>query len=872
MDCFARRRAGLVRSATAALLAGFAFLPLPLAPLSAQPTAPAAPAPSTAAPEEPAAELSPFVVESERDTGYRQTMAGTATRIGTAIIDTPLNIQVISREFIDDLAIDNLNKAFDYAAGIKTSHDFSVRNTGSVRIRGFQTSNVYRDGFTKYASFHLDGVDRIEVVKGPSALFFGVSQPGGVINYSSKRPEFIDATSIDLTYGSDDYKRGMLDHQAVFADKRVAYRLVASKRDSDDWIDYNHWDETYVQAGLSFRPTSALQFNVGYERSDQQKDGGPVPAIVANVGYMDDWEAGRLQTAANGLPETVGEWRLRKFNETGIYPEQWTGFWFPRGFEWNRTGPGAFENAFNELFEAQAYLRLGRNLNLRAAFVHQDAEYETSWFINQDPHQSPHPMGAPTPTHINYGFLIAPAWRGTGYNVPGAQADLNKVNQFQSDLSYAFEAFGAKHTVLGSFEWADNEFRQYGFILDEAAFTAAGGTLGSFSDPGIPGWSFFPGAFGTLFRDVTDPNFTPPNLRDFLSSRSPNHNPSNSTDGYTRAYAVSYQGTWFDNRLRVMGGARKTYQGSIRYGANGRTGNWNETSGTTPTIGANFYLTPNTVLYASYNESFVPQTGVNPTFRNEFTGETIGGTTIDNEEGAGMEVGLKLQAMESRLTATLSVFEVERDRILIADSLTNQRLQDENQAGTARWVDAVTGSIVSFNLRTNSGLQRTRGFEFDVMWTPIKNFQALLGYTYLWEREIVRDDPSNINVRNGGLFNPTPNDGRNRNWSELAEVPEHLFYIWGKYQFTEGRLRGFGFGFGGNYESESPGSQDRFDRAWIAGDFWKFDGLIEYTPARWENRLSFQLNVNNVFDKEYITGSFGAAPTRTWRLSARYAY
>ncbi len=58
----------------------------------------------------------------------------------------------------------------------------------------------------------------------------------------------------------------------------------------------------------------------------------------------------------------------------------------------------------------------------------------------------------------------------------------------------------------------------------------------------------------------------------------------------------------------------------------------------------------------------------------------------------------------------------------------------------------------------------------------------------------------------------------------------------------------------------------------MAGDFVKFDALVSYSTRVLNRPITFQLIVDNVLDKEYITGSFGLAPTRTWRLTTRYTF
>ena len=46
--------------------------------------------------------LSPFTVKDDKDFGYLKTNAATATKIGMEIQNVPLNISVISRDFLDD--------------------------------------------------------------------------------------------------------------------------------------------------------------------------------------------------------------------------------------------------------------------------------------------------------------------------------------------------------------------------------------------------------------------------------------------------------------------------------------------------------------------------------------------------------------------------------------------------------------------------------------------------------------------------------------------------------------------------------------------------------------------------------------------------
>ena len=73
------------------------------------------------------------------------------------------------------------------------NYNNSERNNGSVSlVRGF-TASVRRNGENLGDLVGLAGIETIEqaeVVKGPSAVLYGASQPGGVINYVTKMPKF----------------------------------------------------------------------------------------------------------------------------------------------------------------------------------------------------------------------------------------------------------------------------------------------------------------------------------------------------------------------------------------------------------------------------------------------------------------------------------------------------------------------------------------------------------------------------------------------------------------------------------------------------------------------------------------------------------
>jgi len=219
--------------------------------------------------DQPVLTLNTFAVRSERDYGYRATNSITATRVGSAIADTPINIAVLTEHFITDLGAIELREVISRVAGVTTSQ----RDRDLFKIRGFD-SPVLRDGFARERYAPTAFIDRIEVVKGPNAIFFGRVAPGGVVNMITKKPKWTQEEDVKLTYGSYDYLRGELDVTGPLS-KTFAYRVYGSYIDSGDWRDYNYNREANLNGAFTWQITPKLQLDVNLEHADGKRNETP---------------------------------------------------------------------------------------------------------------------------------------------------------------------------------------------------------------------------------------------------------------------------------------------------------------------------------------------------------------------------------------------------------------------------------------------------------------------------------------------------------------------------------------------------------------------------------------------------------------------
>ncbi|MCM2276342.1 MAG: TonB-dependent receptor plug domain-containing protein, partial [Candidatus Didemnitutus sp.] len=263
-----------------------------------------APAPAdTAAPaaknteEEQTYTLSPFTVTTDQDKGYRATNSISGTRLNTPIKDLPMPIEVITEEFLRDTGANNLRESLRYSSGIllQTQNDYSApagsfsTSPGKInnpegmtaspqqtnmKIRGFQTESVLRDGFRRQNSTDSINIARVEVARGPASLLYGVGNFGGVVNYLTKLPDTKRATELSFAYGSYDFMRATIDMTGAINDSgSLAYRLTGAWQDQGSFEDFNTENHYFIAPVLVWRPWTNTEVLLDLEYGKQKNEG-----------------------------------------------------------------------------------------------------------------------------------------------------------------------------------------------------------------------------------------------------------------------------------------------------------------------------------------------------------------------------------------------------------------------------------------------------------------------------------------------------------------------------------------------------------------------------------------------------------------------
>jgi outer membrane receptor protein involved in Fe transport len=235
------------------------------------------------------------VVDATSTTGYRAANATSGTRLAMDILDLPMALDVVTNEFITDTGATDFKEALAYTSGAvidifeagsgnnraaneaysgerspsASAAGTNTEFTNSISIRTFRTDTQQRSGFRIGGSVPSYGLvlggltdsintERLEVVKGPAALLYGVNVLGGVVNIIPKRPLSEPRSSLTFTAGSEDFLRTAGEHTGPLLKEvpglggQINYRIAGAWDERGDWTDHKARESSFGTAQFEY--------------------------------------------------------------------------------------------------------------------------------------------------------------------------------------------------------------------------------------------------------------------------------------------------------------------------------------------------------------------------------------------------------------------------------------------------------------------------------------------------------------------------------------------------------------------------------------------------------------------------------------------
>lgn len=206
-------------------------------------------------------------------TAYLTPADTTALKIPVQIQKTPLSVQVVTHALIQDRGALTINQAVETVSGVERNLTFP--NSLTFRVRGFSdSSTTLRDGFREQTGTQdIQGVESIEVLKGPASVLYGGSlSSGGVVNVKTKRPvdgaNFLNA---GLSGGSFGLFRGIADaNRDLSGDGTLVGRLNLAYQHDNTFRNFGYNEDTYIAPTIRWCPSrhDTVTFFSSYQLSN----------------------------------------------------------------------------------------------------------------------------------------------------------------------------------------------------------------------------------------------------------------------------------------------------------------------------------------------------------------------------------------------------------------------------------------------------------------------------------------------------------------------------------------------------------------------------------------------------------------------------
>ena len=336
--------------------------------------------------------------------GYISNYSRAATKSDVALREVPQSISVVTRDNMDDRAVQSVSEAMLYSANVNAQRYGADVRSDYFTVRGFP-ADLYLDGLRipqiasqpgGYSGFVVEpySLESVEILRGPSSALFGQSNVGGIVNMVSKAPQVEAAHEIYLRGGSFERKElGFDTTGAINNDPRFTYRLNGMFRDSNTYYKFGKNNRFAINPSFAWRPDTdtSLIVSGGYLKDDMGQAGVIIPAY------------------GSVLPSPTGKTISRHFSDgdprNAVYKKE-TGY---VGY--------AFEHRFNDTFTVRQNFR----------YSHMKTDYR----------------------NLFTGVLPTSGWNG--YTIPRtnylAQPKLDAL-AFDTQLESRFDTGPMSHTLL----------------------------------------------------------------------------------------------------------------------------------------------------------------------------------------------------------------------------------------------------------------------------------------------------------------------------------------------------------------------------------------------------------------------------------------
>ncbi|TWB78994.1 iron complex outermembrane receptor protein [Bradyrhizobium sacchari] len=240
--------------------------------------------------------------------GYVAGRSSSGTKTNTPIMETPQSVSVVGADQIRDQKPNKLDEVLRYTAGVRAGTFGADTRNDWWLIRGFKSDDVglFLDGmqlfYTSYASWKLQtpNMERVEVLRGPSAVLYGGSSPGGIVNVISKMPpaepiRYVETgvnnfgnAYVGFDFGGPVATQPQDGKHDGKQDGKLFYRVVGQVQNGPTQVNFTPDNNYFIAPSLTWKPDADTTFTVLASATKQDTRGInflPYVGTVTNASF-----------------------------------------------------------------------------------------------------------------------------------------------------------------------------------------------------------------------------------------------------------------------------------------------------------------------------------------------------------------------------------------------------------------------------------------------------------------------------------------------------------------------------------------------------------------------------------------------------------
>jgi iron complex outermembrane receptor protein len=238
--------------------------------------------------EETNAELQEVIVTTQRGLNDKPASLG---KVAIAPKDLPQAVQVIDKAILDRQQVLRISDVLQNTNGVYISGAAGgYQEEISARGYAFTSSNTFKNGsrFNNGILTEFSSVEKVEFLKGGSAILFGNVAAGGVLNIITKKPKFENGGEVSFRTGSYGFYKPSVDvYGALGNNSKAAYRLNTTYEKANSYRDNVSSERFYVNPSFLFKLNSKTELLIegDYLKDNRTADfgTGAVDYTVADI-------------------------------------------------------------------------------------------------------------------------------------------------------------------------------------------------------------------------------------------------------------------------------------------------------------------------------------------------------------------------------------------------------------------------------------------------------------------------------------------------------------------------------------------------------------------------------------------------------------